>query len=242
MRIAPALLLILAALPSCREEERSPTSAEAPQARVVAATQAVEAPLRARLRAEVEPQQRGVQVFAQAAPATYAVCGRASASQASADPLIPYVGVVTFEGAEARLASLAVGTSGAEATRVFLEMVDRCFEGGGPAPGPTRMTMRAIPPVPNGVMPAERPTGNATLVSTANAATDPVPRQRLTVVTSARSGANLRHTPRGEVLRTVPRSSTLEVLGEAPGGWYQVGENGEAFGWVHASVLESGPR
>ncbi|WP_207539426.1 SH3 domain-containing protein [Sabulicella rubraurantiaca] len=240
MRIAPALLLILAALPSCREEERSPISAEAPQARVVAATQAVEAPLRARLRTDADPQQRGVQVFAQAAPATYAVCGRASASHAPADPLIPYVGVVTFEGAEPRLASLAVGTSGAEATRVFLEMVDRCFEGGGPAPGPTRMTMRSMPPVPTGVMPAERPAPGATLVSTA--AAEPASRQRLTVVTSARHGANLRHAPRGEVLRTVPRSSTLEVMGEAPGGWFKVGENGEAFGWVHASVLESGPR
>ena len=34
----------------------------------------------------------------------------------------------------------------------------------------------------------------------------------------------------------------LEVYDEAPGGWMKVGLDGEPWGWVHASVLESGAR
>lgn len=50
---------------------------------------------------------------------------------------------------------------------------------------------------------------------------------------------NLRAAPGGggEVIRTVPRGSQLEVFGEAPGGWLQVGQGGAPWGWVHVSVL-----
>ncbi|MBY0336349.1 MAG: SH3 domain-containing protein, partial [Acetobacteraceae bacterium] len=63
------------------------------------------------------------------------------------------------------------------------------------------------------------------------------------VTTSAHTGANVRTAPRsGEVLRTAPRNTTLEVFGEAPGGWFQVGLDGTPWGWVHASVLASNAR
>jgi hypothetical protein len=34
----------------------------------------------------------------------------------------------------------------------------------------------------------------------------------------------------------------LQVFGEAPGGWYQVGQDGTAWGWLHASVLDGPAR
>jgi uncharacterized protein YraI len=60
------------------------------------------------------------------------------------------------------------------------------------------------------------------------------------VTTSARTPVNIRSGPSGgtEVVRVVPRASSLQVFGEAPGGWLQVGEGGEAWGWLHNSMLE----
>jgi uncharacterized protein YraI len=60
------------------------------------------------------------------------------------------------------------------------------------------------------------------------------------ITTSSRTPVNVRAAPVGgsEVLRVVPRASPLEVYGEAPGGWLQVGEGGEAWGWVHRSMVE----
>ena len=60
-----------------------------------------------------------------------------------------------------------------------------------------------------------------------------------TVVTSATSRANIRREPSlsAPVLRAMPQSSTLRVFGEAPGGWFHVGE-AEPFGWIHASALQ----
>ena len=55
-----------------------------------------------------------------------------------------------------------------------------------------------------------------------------------------RSAANVRSTPSssGAVLRTATRGASLQVFGQAPGGWFQVGE-AEPWGWVHGSLLET---
>jgi hypothetical protein len=50
------------------------------------------------------------------------------------------------------------------------------------------------------------------------------------------SAANLRASPGGEVVGTVPRSRSLRVFDRAPGGWMQVG-NDTPEGWIHASLL-----
>jgi hypothetical protein len=50
------------------------------------------------------------------------------------------------------------------------------------------------------------------------------------------SPANLRATPAGEVLMSIPRGRTLIVFDRAPGGWVQVGETAPQ-GWVHSSLL-----
>jgi hypothetical protein len=154
---------------------------------------------------------------------------------------------VSFEAGPAQVTGLVLGSSGPEATRVFVELVDRCFEGGGPANG--RTGPRPFPPMPTpvaatpSITPASAtPAAEVQAGAAGTSAAAPQAAAR-TVVTSARSGANLRTSPQGgAVLRVVPRSSTLQVFGEAPGGWYQVGQNGSAWGWLHSSVLEGPAR
>lgn len=226
-QLLPLGFAILLPLAGCGEATSSPrAAATAPQSQ--AALDLADASLRARLRAA--PQQRGVQVFAQALPDSFAVCGRSRMTGASGEPYVPYVAVIAFEGGAARVAQFTLGASGPEASRVFVEMVDRCFEGGGPAS--VRLTARAFPPLP------------VAGVATAPEAAAPVPvadaaASGRTVLTSARSGANIRSSAGGgEVVRTVPRSSTLAVLREAPGGWLQVAESGQPVGWIHNSLIE----
>jgi hypothetical protein len=149
---------------------------------------------------------------------------------------------VSFETGAAQVTSFVLGSTSPEATRVFTELVDRCFEGGGPAH--SRMAARPLPPLPApgaSIVPASSVTAAAEGQVLASAVVGQGPQR--SVVTSVRSGANIRTAPRGgEVVRTVPRASTLQVFGEAPGGWYQVGQNGAAWGWVHASVLDGAAR
>ncbi len=241
-RAAP--LALLALLAACKEEPPRATGADPrlDQARIAAAEA-----LRQRVRAE--PAQRGVQVFAQALAGQFAVCGRLAAE----GPLLPYVAVVVFEQNVPRVADFALGATGVEAGRVFAEMVERCFEGGGPLTA--RASARPLPPLPTpGPIPAPTPEQNAAPLSAArpqpppsaaDAAARPLaggpatPTGR-TVTTTPRHGANLRAAPGGggEVIRVAPRASTLDVFAEAPGGWFQVGQGGQVWGWVHASVLE----
>ncbi|TCH99523.1 SH3 domain-containing protein [Roseococcus sp. SYP-B2431] len=227
-----ALALSLIALAACGEQQ---AASEPSSGRQQAARAAAEASLQARLRGQ-GAQQRGVQVFAQALPDTLAICGRTTMTGASGAPYVPYVAVVSFEGESPRVANLVLGATGPEASRVFVEMTDRCFDGGGPATA--RVMARSFPPLP--VPGAPQAEGEAA----AEVAAAPEPaRPASTVMVSSRSAANLRSATRnGEVIRTLPPSSTLEVIGEAPGGWYQVGDRGSAMGWVHASVLETPPR
>jgi len=230
MRVALALSVALLALTACRYDESAARPA-VPEGRQQAARQVAEEAVRSRLRTQAA-QMRGVQTFAQALPDTLAVCGRSTVSGEPGSPLTPYVAVISFEGEEARVSTFVLGATGPEATRVFVEMVDRCFEGGGPAT--TRVMARSYPPLPIPGAPTAEPTGEIV----AEAQADPV-RPAHTVTVSTRSGANLRSAARGgAVIRTLPPASRLEVVDEAPGGWYRVGQAGSPIGWVHASVLQ----
>uniref|UniRef100_UPI0022EB7E6F SH3 domain-containing protein n=1 Tax=Falsiroseomonas oryzae TaxID=2766473 RepID=UPI0022EB7E6F len=102
------------------------------------------------------------------------------------------------------------------------------------APDDTAPRAAILPPTP--AMPA-LPAQTALPQAVAPQIMAPVTAAQGTVQSSARSPINLRSAPGGDVLRTVPRGSTLQVFGEAPGGWLQVGE-GEPWGWVHSSGLE----
>lgn len=193
---------------------------------------------------------RGVQVFKQAVPGTLAVCGQVNPSGRSDDAFIPFVTVVTEGGTgrDGRRELLLVqhyADSNIEATRVYAEMVSRCVDGGGPA-NTRRPLPQPIPPLPNGL-----PGGLPPYVADTPV---PGPRQQPPAVpapaprapsapsshgaATTRQHANIRTSPAGggAVVRVVPPGSALRIFGEAPGGWYQVGE-GEPWGWVHGSML-----
>jgi len=236
MRQFLSLAFALTALAACGEATSSPSAgATAPQ--IQAARDAAEISLRARLRVEGTPQQRGIQVFAQALPDQFAVCGRSRISGLGSDPYMPYVALVSFEAGTARVSQFSLGATGPEASRVFVLMVDRCFDGGGPTHA--RMTARSFPPMPSAAAaeaPNEQPSA-ATTESPAEAASV------ITVVTTQRSGANIRSSMRGgDVVRTVPPATRLEVIGSAAGDWVQVGANGSAWGWIHSSMLDAPAR
>lgn len=250
--LAPLLLLIAA----CKEE--APGAARAPAAAPphhAEAQAAAEARLRQRLNAEGPLALRAVVVHRQLLADTVAVCGQVNPTGRPDTPWLPYVAVATFEGAQVARLELALALTSPEATRVYFEMVDRCFDGGGP-PVP-RGGARPLPPAPEGLPGAEGvaaalrppapplPATNAPLIQPAapqpgqlTAAGQPMPRGA--VMTSQRTPANIRAEPNGQgtVLRVAPRGSILQVFDEAPGGWLMVGET-EPWGWVHASLLDS---
>lgn len=196
---------------------------------------------------------RAVQVYRQALAGTVTVCGQINPSGRGDDAYIPFVSVVTYEEAPERgqprfqlVQHLADSSAGA--TRVYVEMVSRCFEGGGPRDA---RTVPTLPPLPSGLphaaeeMPALPPSlGQQPAASAAPAATaatavtaPPLASPRSNVTT--RQHANLRASPGGggAVLRVVPPGSSFRVFGEASGGWYQVGDT-EPWGWIHGSLLD----
>ncbi|MGG5810180.1 SH3 domain-containing protein [Falsiroseomonas sp. CW058] len=247
-----ASLLLLAA---CKEEAPpAREGAAAPAAgREAAALRAAEERLRARLRAEGPMTLRARQVHRQALADTLAVCGQINPTGRGEDPFIPYVAVVAFEGDRPARTDLHLAASTTEATRVYVEMVDRCFDGGGPPNA--RATQRPLPPVPTGLpLAGEEPSAPRPGPAAAASGAAPLPAGSAppmaaagpaqgSATTSQRTPVNIRSSPSGggEVLRVVPRGSSLTVFGQAPGGWYQVGE-GEPWGWVHGSMLDQAPR
>ncbi len=252
MRKAMVALLALAA---CDDPPKAPSRAEAPPTGLAAARQAAEEQVRARLRMTGELQLRAVQVHRQQLPDSLAVCGQVNPTGAATDPFIPRVAVVTLKEGQPARTDLTLGASNAEATRVFIEMLDRCFEGGGPAT--TRpQAPRALPPLPleaglarpAAPAPAAAPTSPGPApVPTAPppaAASPPGPAAPLMgggriVTTTPAHPVNIRAQPGGggPVVRIIPRTSQLWGFGEAPGGWLEVGEE-QPFGWVHGSMLE----
>ncbi|RVT96981.1 SH3 domain-containing protein [Rhodovarius crocodyli] len=235
MRAILALPVLLACV-ACNEQGTASRTPQ-PSGRDEAAKSLADASLQQRLRSQ-GTQQRGVQVFQQALPGMVAVCGRSTMTSGTGAPYVPYVAVVSFEGEAPRVTTLSLGETGPEASRVFMEMTDRCFEGGGPANA--RAMARSYPPLPTGAMPQREPEQQAEPAAETQAE---APRANGTVTISSRSGANLRTAARGgDVIRTLPASSTYDLITEAPGGWVQVGERGAPIGWVHNSVLEARAR
>jgi hypothetical protein len=240
-----ALLLLPLLLAACDDPPRE-ARRDAPPAPAAAPTQHAEA-LRAaeeRLRARLNRDgyvQRAVVVHRQALAGHFAVCGQANPTGRADDAFIPYVALVAFEGAQpARVEFHYAGTT-IEATRVYFEMVDRCFDGGGP---PTaRAISRPRPPAP-GELPRARPeearaTPAVALPEAPSARADVPGAQAIEGMALTRGPANIRAHPAGggAVLRVAPRGAILQVFAEAPGGWVQVGEH-EPWGWVHRSMLE----
>lgn len=244
--VLPALLLSLLALAACDDTPKDKPRAEvpiggAPATEATEARRAAEEQLRARLRMPGEMPLRAVQVWRQQLAGTIAVCGQVNPAGGANDPFIPWVATVTLADGKAQRTDLVLGASNTEASRVYAELVDRCFEGGGPR---TAQAARPLPPLPlDTALPSARPSTATPAPGATNSGSpaDPPPaiatgRQ---VTTSQAHPVNIRNSPGGggAVVRVVPRASVLRVFGEAPGGWFQVGEE-QPFGWVHASVLD----
>lgn len=258
MRRKAACLLIPLAFAGCDEQPRNAQREAAPppaqaaalpqpatpaaSPRVAEALRETEERLRARLRLQGPLLQRGVTVHRQAMGETFAVCGQINATRRGEDPYIPYVAVIGFEAGRTTRSDLYFAATPSEATRVYFEMVDRCFDGGGPTS--PRAISRPMPPapleLPRGrpveeraplpvVAPAAAPPPTATLVS------DPATGSALT-----RQHANVRSHPTGgsAILRVAPGGQRLTIYGEAPGNWFHVGDGSEPWGWVHGSMLE----
>jgi hypothetical protein len=191
-------------------------------------------------------QMRAVQAWHQHVPNTVAVCGQVNPTGKANDPFIPWVAVVTLKEERAERTDLVIGMSNSEASRVFVEMLDRCFEGGGPPTG--RPQARALPPLPLDSALAPNPAAPPVNAPAPGAAGLPMPVLPASpppaaaagrmVTTTAVHPVNIRDQPGGggAVVRIVPRASSLHVFGEAPGGWLQVGDD-QPFGWVHGSML-----
>jgi hypothetical protein len=242
--IAPLLALIAAGLVACDDP---PKDKPGPEPALAAARQAAEAQVQARLRIVGEMQMRAVQTWHQQVPNTIAVCGQVNPTGEANDPFIPWVAVVTLKEGRTERTDLVIGMSNAEAGRVFVEMLDRCFEGGGPPPG--RPQARALPPLPlDAALASQRtappatapaPAGAGLPTSVPPAPSPPAEATGRMVTTTPAHPVNIHSQPGGggAVVRIVPRASTLRVFGEAPGGWLQVGED-QPFGWVHGSMLD----
>jgi hypothetical protein len=61
-----------------------------------------------------------------------------------------------------------------------------------------------------------------------------------TALALVRAAANLREGPSGRapILRVARPGEVMALHGQAPGGWWQVGDDGGPFGWIHGSMLE----
>ncbi len=247
--------------PKTAQRQAAPTQ---PTGRPGEAARALDERLRTRLGASGPVAQRAVQLHRQALADTLVICGQVNPTGRSEDAYLPYVAVAAFEGERLARFDLFVAATPPEATRVYFEMVDRCWDGGGPTS--PRGSIRPLPPAPAGLtrspegepapaLPrqgapaAALPPSPAETPPPATAAAPPLPYpatmppaagvMRAVIAVSQRSPANIRAEPSGNgaVLRVAPRGATLQIHGEAPGGWLLVGED-EPWGWVHASLLE----
>ena len=220
-------------------EEAAPRGQAAAQTEEMAARVrlAAEQKLRETARDRDSLRFRAVETYRQAMPGTYAVCGQATLAGGSV--FLPFVSVVNASGGLE--VEQHVARNNVEATRVYVELVGRCFEGGGPQMrgGGTPMA-QLPPPLPNGlpVLDQIRPEPPAapdlvTEVASSSPRASGVAGGTLLM----RQNGNVRSSPTGggAVLRVARSGAVLNVFGTAPGGWYQVGET-EPEGWVHRSV------
>jgi hypothetical protein len=265
-KAARALVLALLALSGCDDPKTAQRDQAPAQAtgRPGEAARALEERLRARLGAGGPLTQRAVQLHRQALTDTLVICGQVNPSGRSEDAFLPYVAIAAFDGERLARLDLFLAATPPEATRVYFEMVDRCWEGGGPTS--PRGSLRPLPPAPAGLIrnpegepapalprpgatsaaqPPDSPSSGQATAPPAAASATPValppaaPGARASIMVTQRTPANIRSEPSGagSILRVAPRGAMLQIHGEAPGGWVLVGES-EPWGWVHSSLLE----
>ncbi|WP_158742848.1 SH3 domain-containing protein [Acidisphaera sp. L21] len=233
----------VAGLAGCKDEKKAagpaPTAATALSQR---ALDAAEQTIQSAAPAPAKVRFRGVQVYAQAAPMHYAVCGQVSPFADDGNIFVPFVSVVTAQQNGQVMQyqfEQRIGTTTSEASRVYAALVTYCYENGGPAQTGFR-TATPTPPLPDAVPDpaASAAAARVTPVAAAGAKTPGtvVPTEASGTAT-VRQSANVHSDPKGPTTRTVTQGTSLKIFGQAPGGWYQVGDTAP-FGWVHESMLE----
>jgi hypothetical protein len=266
---ALAVLVAVALLTGCKRK----AEVHRPADLTALARQAAEDNIRSTTRAPASVKFRGVQVYRQAATGQFAVCGQANVFGGMSETFVLFVAVATIapdspaSAPRFAIEQLVAGTP-ADASRVYVETVARCFDKGGPQPalpgGTTplpplpasldqeRQPQPSAPPPPSGPLgppggpqtpavqpsaPAAPPPGGVSEApSQAPAGQDALLPATPGTVTMLQNG-NLHAVPQGDVVRVVPKGTTMQVFGVAPGGWYQVGDTAP-WGWVHGSMVE----
>lgn len=248
---AAAMLTLLVLVPGCRQQAPPPGCArqgmppartgDAPAGRMRGlAEQAVRA-------SGGEPAAmrfRGVQVYDQAMTGRWAVCGQVAPFADDAGIFVPFVQVLSDDGGgpAPRPVEQHVGTSTAEADRVYMALVTYCYAKGGPAPGRPR-GVPPLPPLPDTVPDPhqDRPAAPGPARSAAPAPAPvaapgsiPVP---VPGSVTLRQNATVHAAPHGGPVGIAHGGTTLRVFATAPGGWLQVGD-AAPLGWVHESMVE----
>ena len=234
-------LVALVALAGCKEQK----SAGAASGSMDPARFAAEMNIRAGAPA-AQMSFRGEAVYAQAIPQRVAVCGLVNPFPDDAKMFVPFVSIVTNVGADAKGApqftfEKYIGVTTAEAGRVYLAIVNYCYDKGGPATGPVRSVMPMAPlpdsvpdPAVRNVPPPTVPAVVATGVAPPAGTTTGTPASGSVTM---RQAGNLHSDPGGPTLRVVPQGTAMHVFAQATGGWYQVGDTAP-WGWMHQSMLE----
>jgi hypothetical protein len=143
---------VLTLLSSCKEEK---TGAAAAPAAFDPVRQAAEQNIRAGTPSSAQMTFRGMQVYPQAIPQRFAVCGQVDPFPDDSRMFVPFVTIVSVldkaaDGTAQYKFEQYIGTSTTEAGRVYLAIVNYCYDKGGPGNGPIRSVM-PMAPLPVGI-------------------------------------------------------------------------------------------
>jgi hypothetical protein len=246
--IAVTLTLVVALLTAgCDKEACPPPAAASVPDALADVRRAAETSVRVSAANAEAVRFRGVQVWPQAMKNQFAVCGQANVFGPGSNTFVLFVAVVTRDDlgqdpARKFKAEARVGSTTGEATRVYVDALARCYEGGGPQQMLKRDSVPPLPPLPDdvkAVLAGPTPTAPAAPAAPAQPVTAPPPvagASAASGIVVMRQNGNIRSSPQGETLRVEPAGRELRVFGEAPGGWLQVGDTAPT-GWVHSSLV-----
>ena len=212
---AGLLLGLLVLLAGCKDEKKAgPAEATDP------ARDAAEQAIRSAPGAPAQMSFRGVQVYTQALPQHVAICGQVNPFADDRTIYVPFVMIaasVTIPDSPADRTAYKfeqyIGTTTAEAERVYQAIVNYCYDKGGPAAGrsPGVMPMAPLPsalpnPAVRNVVPAA-PGASQKAAPAAVAGAAPASGS-----VTMRQNGNLHADPHGPPLRVISAGTVMHVL------------------------------